>query len=63
MTNLEALRNGKGWSRMQLCKIIGRGVTVRMIFSYEREGVNPDIDLLIALPIWMDTNELLLWKP
>ena len=48
MTNLEALRNGKGWSRMQLCKIIGRGVTVRMIFSYEREGVNPDIDLLIA---------------
>ena len=49
---------------MQLCKIIGRGVTVRMIFSYEREGVNPDIDLLIAFAdVFNVSVDFLLGRP
>lgn len=49
MTNLEVLRNNRNWSRKQLVEIAGHDLTVRMIYSYEREGVNPDIDTLILL--------------
>lgn len=49
MTNLEALRNTKKWSRKYLAEIVGNELTVRKIYSYEREGVNPDVDTLILL--------------
>lgn len=49
MTNLEILRNNRKWSRKQLAEVAGHDLTVRKIYSYEREGVNPDIDTLILL--------------
>ena len=49
MTNLEMLRESRKWSRKQLAEILGNDMTVRKLYSYEREGVNPDIDTLILL--------------
>lgn len=49
MTNLEMLRESRKWSRQQLADMLGKNITVRMLYSYEREGVNPDIDTLLLL--------------
>lgn len=49
MKNLEMLRESRKWSRKQLAEMLGNDMTVRKLYSYEREGVNPDIDTLILL--------------
>ena len=49
MTNLEMLRETRKWSRKQLAEMLGNDMTVRKLYSYEREGVNPDVDTLILL--------------
>lgn len=49
MTNLEMLRESRKWSRKHLAEMLGNDMTVRMLYSYERQGVSPDVDTLILL--------------
>lgn len=49
LTNLEMLRESRKWSRKRLAEILGNDMTVRKLYSYEREGVSPDTDTLILL--------------
>ena len=49
LTNLEMLRESRKWSRKRLAEILGNDMTVRKLYSYEREGVSPDMNTLILL--------------
>ena len=49
MMNLEMLRESRKWSRKQLAEMLGNDMTVRKLYSYEREGINPNIETLVLL--------------